>query len=412
MAYQKGSVYLHNKTWFLKYRTTELKDGIPHVVHKTHFLSKRDDEHPSKKSVAGLRDAFMLKVNAKNGNHKFPGMEMLVLDFWKDQYLPYCEKEWKGTGMKPATIRGFKQIWNQHLQSHFGPVTLEDYTPEMARGFFSSLKKTQSKNTLKHIRALGSTIFSEAIERGLRQDPNPWHVKLPKDCKESEATQHYTLEEAENVISALVDHVDCQLIVALSFFLGLRPGEIAGLKWEDFDSDNVHIRRSVVRGHIGTPKTPESMAPLPLIGQVRVPLELWRAKCDKRSEGWLFENRSGNPADLHNYVNRIIIPHVNGTGECIPCKEIPKKSNAVWKGLYAGRRGACTFAVEVTNGNYAVAQALLRHKTMTTTLNVYKKQITPQAFKAGMMMLEAAANRRSGNSKRTRGHKPLKVRKK
>jgi hypothetical protein len=30
---------------------------------------------------------------------------------------------------------------------------------------------------------------------------------------------------------------------------------------------------------------------------------------------------------------------------------------------------------------------------MTTTLNVYKKQITPEAFKAGMKMLEAATKR-------------------
>jgi integrase len=71
---------------------------------------------------------------------------------------------------------------------------------------------------------------------------------------------------------------------------------------------------------------------------------------------------------------------------------VPKKSGATWKGLYAGRRGACTAAIEATGGNYAVAQALLRHKTMTTTLNVYKKQITPDAFKAGMKLLEAAVN--------------------
>jgi hypothetical protein len=59
-----------------------------------------------------------------------------------------------------------------------------------------------------------------------------------------------------------------------------------------------------------------------------------------------------------------------------------------WKGLYAGRRGACTAVVEATNGNYAVAQALLRHKKMTTTLNVYKKHITPDAFKAGMKLFQ------------------------
>jgi len=64
--------------------------------------------------------------------------------------------------------------------------------------------------------------------------------------------------------------------------------------------------------------------------------------------------------------------------------------------LCAGRRGACTAVIESTNWNYAVAQALLRHKSMTTTLNVYKKAITPEAFKNGMKLLEAAATNGKG----------------
>jgi hypothetical protein len=46
------------------------------------------------------------------------------------------------------------------------------------------------------------------------------------------------------------------------------------VKWEDFDDDTVTIRRSVVRGVVGTPKTPEALATLPLPAQVIVPLEL------------------------------------------------------------------------------------------------------------------------------------------
>jgi integrase len=149
-----------------------------------------------------------------------------------------------------------------------------------------------------------------------------------------------------------------------------------------------------VRGVVGTPKTAEAMAPIPLIDPVRVPLELWRQKCDGATEGWLFPSDSNTPATLNNYVNRIIKPHVNGKARCIPCDRVPEKSGVTWKqgGLYCGRRGACTEAIEKTNGNYAIAQALLRHKRMTTTLNVYKKQITPDAFKAGMKLLEAAAS--------------------
>ena len=44
-------------------------------------------------------------------------------------------------------------------------------------------------------------MFSEAIERNLRND-NPWHVKLPKDykdSKETKTTEHYTMQEAEHL---------------------------------------------------------------------------------------------------------------------------------------------------------------------------------------------------------------------
>jgi len=35
------------------------------------------------------------------------------------------------------------------------------------------------------------------MEGGLRNH-NPWRVKLPKDCKETKATEHCTIKQAEN----------------------------------------------------------------------------------------------------------------------------------------------------------------------------------------------------------------------
>ena len=103
----------------------------------------------------------------------------------------------------------------------------------------------------------------------------------------------------------------------------------------------------------------------------------------------VFQSRNGTPVNLHNMIARVMVPHLRGEDECVRCGRVPEKTDLVWKGLYAGRRGACIFAVEVT-GNYAVAQALLRHKSMTTTLNVYKKAITAEAFATGMKLLEGA----------------------
>src|SRR5260370_24213700 len=128
----------------------------------------------------------------------------------------------------------------------------------MARRFLPSLKPKQGKNTLKHIRALASAMFSEAIERNMLDGVNPWHVKLPKDCKETKATEHYTMEEAENLITTLVDHVDAQLVIALSCFLGLGPAEISGLQWGDCDADCINISRNEPsHGKVGPPQTKE-----------------------------------------------------------------------------------------------------------------------------------------------------------
>jgi integrase len=388
--HQRGYIYEASGAFHVRYYVTEIVEGKPEKKQRSHRLCAKDRStghgSPSAMAVRSLCEDFMRTINEREQTPEHVAQDLLVVDFWERVYLPYCEKEWKGTGMRASTVGGYKQIWKHHLKHHFGTLTLQGYTADHARKFLSSLKTKQGKNTLKHIRALASAMFSEAIERGLRND-NPWHVKLPKDCKESKATEHYTMEEAENLISALVDHVDAQLVLALSCFLGLGPAEIAGLQWGDVDPDWIHIRRNrPSHGKVGPPKTAERMAPVPIIDQVRVPLELWRENCGDASDvAWVI-------ADLPNMLNRVILPHVKGEKECVRCGKTPNPSTVEWKGMYAGRRGAITAIVEATNGNYAVAQAIARHKSMTTTLNVYKKQITRQGLLAGMKQFQKSLN--------------------
>jgi integrase len=151
-----------------------------------------------------------------------------------------------------------------------------------------------------------------------------------------------------------------------------------------------------VRGILGTPKTAESLTALPLIDRVRIPLELWRQQQGDVTEGWLFPSgglltaeRIGSPdlmylaggaapMALANIVNRDIKP-------------ILKRKGIAWKkgGLYCGRRGAGTAIIELSNGNIALGQALLRHKDAATTTRFYKKQISNMALKEGMRFLES-----------------------
>lgn len=423
---QTGYVYLAAGSFYVRYWDTEsLSDGNSGRVQRSELLCAGPDgkylsqkqggipctldakgEKYSVKKVRGKRvlssdlklvlTTFMADENARQANAKSAATQkdMRIVDFWEQVYLSYCETIVTLTSLprkKPSTMKGYRQLWRLHLKPHFKETTLREYEPYMGTQFLRTLTDTQSKTTIRHIKALGSAIFKHAVNEQ-RIKVNPWHdVQMPDDAIAPESTKHYTIAEAEIMINALVDHLDCQLILAFSCFLGMRPGEIAALRWEDFDSEYVHIRRSVFEGEVTTPKTPESIAPLPLIEQVNIPLKLWWEKSGKPREGWVFESRKGTPIDLHNVISRIIIPHVNGKKKCIPCDRTPNKSGATWKSLYAGRRGACTAVIEATNGNYAVGQALLRHKSMKTTLDVYKKQITPGAFKEGMLLYQQKA---------------------
>jgi integrase len=376
--YQSGYIYEASGAFFVRYYVTAIVDGTPTRVQSSYRLCSKDEKHHSRtcKPVKQLAADHMAEVNAQTK----PANDLTVATFWEKTYLPFTE-----ANLRHSTVHGYKQIWSQHLESHFGQMLLKEYKTPMGSVFLTSLAKTLGRATIQHIRSLASGIFSHAVNLG-HIESNPWHdVKVLGKTKAPGETAHYTLEEAENIISALVEHVDCQLIVALAFFLGLRPGEIQGLRWEDVDSTAdangvrwIHIRRAVARNVVGETKTASSVASLPLIGPVVIPLALWRQKRANPTEGWVFPNSKGKPVDLRSVVSRTILPTLT-------------KKKIAWKTLYAGRRGAATILTQLT-GDALAAKELLRHKNLAVTTDKYVKAI-PEALMKGIKLLEAAAGK-------------------
>lgn len=145
---------------------------------------------------------FMLTINAQQT--ETPSCDMRIFDFWEQRYLPNCEEIVPITGRPrktPATVRGYKQIWRQHLCGHFGSLTLQEYAPYTSTRLLDSLTGTQGKATLRHIKAYATSLFKLAVnEQHIKV--NPWHdVQMPDDAVDSAPTQHYTVEEAEDIIS-------------------------------------------------------------------------------------------------------------------------------------------------------------------------------------------------------------------
>jgi integrase len=357
--YQEGHLFKRFGAWHVRYYVTA--DG--ERKQKSHRLC---DDSQNKSHVKQLRDEYMrdhVNIGVENSG------PMSVVEFWDKVYLPFIEST---NNLKPSTVHGYKQIWKQHLVTHFGTMNLSEYKTHMMSVFLTGLAKTHRPRSLNTIKWLASAIFVHAVATG-NCESNPIRDArvLGKTLGHGE-TQSYTLQEMENIISALVNNFAAQLIMALSFFAGMRKGEIQGLQWSDIDETFIHVRRAFSRGVVGPPKSKRALRPIPIIQPVRGLLALWREK--KGNGVWLFPNSEGNAWDMADFSNRIIKPAL-------------RKEGLEWKGFHAGRRGLGTELKRLT-GNSVAGQNVLGHTTARTTEQHYEHALPEEALR-GMRQLES-----------------------
>jgi integrase len=368
--YQHGYIFEAHGAFHVRFCVT----GDGQRIQKSQKLCSKDPGHASLtcKAVQQLAAAVMSRVNAESGT--VSEADIPIAEFWQTVYLPHLERN-----AKASTLHGYKKIWESHLSAEFTGVRLKEYQTHHATQFLTRLaERGLGTRTIAHVRSLASGMFRHALRLN-RIVANPWRdAGSLSPAREAEATHAYTLEEAEAISNALFSIPQAQLVFCLAAFLGLRPGEISALRWEDVDQNWIHIRRAAWNGIVGTTKTEESVASIPLIEPVRSMLNAWRA----RSAGeWVFPNGFGRPLEMTGFAKRIIAP-------------VLRKRGIAWHGLYAGRRAAATLLVQLT-GNAVAAQYVLRHKNLATTTAFYVKPVQAAALE-GMKLVESAlSNRRA-----------------
>jgi integrase len=358
---QRGYVYEASGRFYIRYRVDGVQKSEP-------LCDKTAKNYGVKaKSVQLLRDEFMLKVNTGRDGETSESED--IVSFFESTYLPFAEKN-----LRASTVRGYKQIWAQHLKPHFVNRSLADYkTADMSK-LLTSLTDDLNRNSLAHIRSTASSVFQHALNLGLI-NANPIRGAKPLGkVKPVSQTAHYSLSEAQTIISALSVSPAAQTVVGLAFFLGLRPSEISGLRWEDISDSSICIQRAVVGGIVGPTKTLESVATLPLFEPLFSLLKKWHRIKGEPKDGWVFLNEQNRPLRMVNFQRTWIAP-------------ILEKKSIEWKGLYACRRGAGSILTELT-GNALAAQMILRHKNLAVTTQYYIKP-SIEAGRQGLRLLEA-----------------------
>jgi integrase len=271
--------------------------------------------------------------------------------------------------VRPVTFVSYSTIVRLHLIPELGGVRLARLTPADVQGLLN--RKTVaglSPRRVEYIRGVLRQALGHAVKWGLLQRnvvdltdrPRPTRQDLrPLDDGQA---QHFLESVRGDRLEALYQ---------LALLLGMRQGELLGLRWDDVDPDRgfVHVRHSLVR--IGgqfvltKPKTDRSarrLGPLPT-----TLMETLRAHKRRQTEeqlaapawadwGLVFTTPSGQP--LHSKsVTKAFQAHVAAAG-------LPRQR-------FHDLRHACASLLMAQGVHPRVVMEVLGHATITTTMNTY-----------------------------------------
>ena len=174
---------------------------------------------------------------------------MKGLHGWKSRgfdkvYLPFVK-----TNERPSTAVGCGELWRGYLKPLCGDRWMKDVRTFDVQQWLSPIaEKGLSRNSLKHLKSLLSAIFKHAKQQGYFDGQNPVvDTAVNPHATEPEEGYADSFEEITGILAQIPEPAATAFSIAA--FTGLRIGEIQGLDWEDFRDGEIHVSRSVWRGH-------------------------------------------------------------------------------------------------------------------------------------------------------------------
>jgi integrase len=386
MSHRKQEGWITKKSgwWVLRYRERVLLNDEPETIQKSKRLVPIDPEHKTKRSV--LADQNIRRVIAEtlepvNQRHT-PEMVVMVGGFVDTVYLPFVK-----TTKRPSTYVGYRDLWRAHLKSRCEGLWLQNLRTFHLQRLLDKVAKEDglSKTTMKHVKHFLSGVFRYAAQQDYFDRPNPVTPCSIPDAPRAGETYAYSLDEIGAMLEVLPE--PAATVVAVAGFTGLRRGELRGLRWEDYTPASngsmatLRIARSIWRRYETEPKTTKSKAPVPVIAPVAERIEAYRAQIGKAATtGSMFTNTAGRPLDLNELYQNVL-------------KDIFKLKRIAWHGWHAFRRGLAT-NLKHLGVDDKIIQAILRHSTISTTQNIYIKEIQADVVAAMKRLEKAFAGKR------------------
>ena len=368
--HQDGWVVESGKDWLGHYYTWDAENKRH---HKRAYLGKRAGK-PKFKAEEELRAIIEKETRDVAPAAVDDSFEW----FWTHRFVPM--QTWE-----PRTAGSLASVFKHHVFPAIGRTPISKLDRYKIQMVIQDAARTSSKSVVHKVRCYLNACLEEAVEQELL-GKNPMR-KLPQPDVRPECRRFLSIAE----IGALLDSMNARdrLICRIQLVCGLRPGELFGAKWDDFDAGagRLRIDEAAVDGMMKATKTAGSRAFVWMPLDVVASLKAWRAT---QSGAFIFPSNTGGPILTQNFLRRHIYPAAILAGIMQPRpKELPKGTRWVDRStsvnFQAFRRTCATWFQK--HGTTKDIQSHLRHASPSTTMGVYVQEI-PESVRVAVEALD------------------------
>lgn len=213
------------------------KDGYWHGRVTVGVLDngKPDRRHVKRKTRAAVANRVSeLEKEREEGTVTNPGKPMTV-EQWVDHWL-------NDIASITTTGNGWDAYFYavKHVRTHVGAHKLTNLRPHHLETMYRKMQQAKSSPSTAHqVHRTMRTALNEAVKRGYLSK-NPAQIAKAPRLEEDEVEPFSRKEITKLFTVALKQRNACRWLIAIS--LGLRQGEVLGLRWQDIDFDENTLR--------------------------------------------------------------------------------------------------------------------------------------------------------------------------